>query len=89
MVHGALSWGMPERRAGRAGGCCLHWGCSPLSGPIKETAMNHLHLDLNLDKHLDATLVIECPVCGHGELQRREPNAIEQFMLKLGRVFQN
>mgnify|MGYP002133339748 CR=1 FL=1 len=24
-----------------------------------------LHLDLNLDKHLDATLVIECPVCGH------------------------
>lgn len=27
--------------------------------------MNHLHLDLNLDKHLDATLVIECAVCGH------------------------
>ncbi|MBP8812298.1 MAG: hypothetical protein KBE25_01865 [Laribacter sp.] len=24
-----------------------------------------LHLDLNLDKHLDTTLVIECPVCGH------------------------
>ena len=33
--------------------------------------------------------VSECPVCGHGELKRREPNAIEQFMLKLGRVFQN
>ena len=33
--------------------------------------------------------VSECPVCGYGELQRREPNAIEQFMLTLGRVFQN
>ncbi|MBE9609796.1 hypothetical protein [Chitinilyticum piscinae] len=27
--------------------------------------MSGLNIDVNIDKHLNATLVVECPECGH------------------------